>query len=52
LLASGVSVEPCRRNGDSRVAVEAYPAVVVRRFVGRAAYKARQCVGHAGAKGR
>jgi len=39
LLASGVSVEPCRRNGDSRVAVEAYPAVVARRFVGRAAYK-------------
>ena len=39
LLASGVSVEPCRRNGDPRVAVEAYPAVVARRFLGRAAYK-------------
>jgi Protein of unknown function (DUF429) len=39
LLASGVRVEPCRRNGDSRVAVEAYPAVVARRFLGRAAYK-------------
>ncbi len=39
LLASGVRVEPCRRNGDGRVAVEAYPAVVVRRFLGRTAYK-------------
>ncbi len=39
LLASNVSVEPCRRNGDPRVAVEAYPAVVARRFLGRAAYK-------------
>jgi hypothetical protein len=39
LLASGVRVEPCRRNGDDRVAVEAYPAVVARRFLGRAAYK-------------
>ena len=39
LLASGVRVEPCRRNGDERVAVEAYPAIVARRFVGRTAYK-------------
>jgi hypothetical protein len=39
LLASGVRVEPCRRSGDERVAVEAYPAVVVRRFLGRTAYK-------------
>ena len=39
LLASGVRVEPCRRNGDDRVAVEAYPAVVARRFLGRRAYK-------------
>jgi hypothetical protein len=39
LLSSGVRVEPCRRNGDTRVAVEAYPAVVARRFLGRAAYK-------------
>ena len=39
LLASGVRVEPCRRNGDSRVAVEAYPSVVARRFLGRTAYK-------------
>ena len=39
LLASGVRVEPCRRNGEDRVAVEAYPAVVARRFLGRTAYK-------------
>jgi Protein of unknown function (DUF429) len=39
LLASGVRVEPCRRNGDERVAVEAYPALVARRFLGRTAYK-------------
>ena len=39
LLAAGVSVEPCRPNGDARVAVEAYPAVVARRFLGRASYK-------------
>jgi Protein of unknown function (DUF429) len=39
LLASGVRVEPCRRNGDARVAVEAYPAVVARRFLGRTTYK-------------
>lgn len=39
LLASGVSVEPCRPNADNRVAVEAYPAVVARRFLGRTPYK-------------
>ncbi len=39
LLASGVSVEPCRPRRDPRVAVEAYPAVVARRFLGRASYK-------------
>jgi hypothetical protein len=39
LLSSGVRVEPCRRNGNTRVAVEAYPAVVARRFLGRIAYK-------------
>lgn len=39
LLGSGIRVEPCRRNGDNRVAVEAYPAVVARRFLGRTAYK-------------
>ena len=39
LLASGVSVEPCRPTGAGRVAVEAYPAVVARRFLERASYK-------------
>jgi predicted RNase H-like nuclease len=39
LLASGVSVEPCRPTRDTRVAVEAYPAVVARRFLDRKAYK-------------
>ena len=39
LRASGVSIEPCRPNGDPRVAVEAYPAVVARRFLGREPYK-------------
>jgi hypothetical protein len=35
LLTSGVSVVPCRVNHDDRVAVEAYPAVVARRFLDR-----------------
>jgi len=39
LLGAGVSVEPCRPTGDGRVAVEAYPAVVARRFLARASYK-------------
>jgi hypothetical protein len=39
LLASGISVEPCRRTQDARVAVEAYPAVVARRFLARTSYK-------------
>jgi hypothetical protein len=39
LLNAGVSVEPCRRTEDTRVAVEAYPAIVARRFLGRASYK-------------
>lgn len=39
LLASAVSVVPCRPNADNRVAVEAYPAVVARRFLGRSGYK-------------
>ena len=39
LLSAGVSVVPCRPNSDGRVAVEAYPAVVARRFLGREPYK-------------
>ncbi len=39
LLSSGVSVEPCRPTRSERVVVEAYPAVVARRFLGRRSYK-------------
>ncbi len=39
LLRSDVSVEPCRPTGSERVAVEAYPAVVARRFLGKRSYK-------------
>jgi hypothetical protein len=39
LLRSGVRVEPCRKTDDARVAVESYPALVARRFLGRASYK-------------
>ena len=39
LLASSVSIVPCRPNADDRVAVEAYPAVVARRFLERTPYK-------------
>ncbi len=56
LLAAGVRVEPCRPNGDARVAVEAYPAVVARRFLGRAGYKSderrKQTTAHRAARER
>lgn len=39
LLASDVNVVPCRQNDDDRTVVEAYPAVVARRFLGRTSYK-------------
>lgn len=39
LLLSGVSVLPCRANGDTRAAAESYPALVARRLIGRTAYK-------------
>jgi hypothetical protein len=39
LLASAVSVEPCRPTDSERVAVETYPAVVARRFLGKRSYK-------------
>ncbi len=39
LLASPVCVEPLRRNDDRRIAVEAYPALIARRFVGGRSYK-------------
>ncbi len=39
LLRSGASILPCRPNGDSRVIIEAYPALVVRRWIGNRSYK-------------
>ncbi|MGI9049185.1 MAG: DUF429 domain-containing protein [Rubrobacteraceae bacterium] len=39
LLVSGVNVVPCHPSEDTRVALEAYPAVVTRRFLGRRSYK-------------
>ena len=42
LLNASVSVEPCRptaARSDARVVVEAYPAVVARRFLGKRSYK-------------
>lgn len=39
LLSSSVSVKPCRPRGSERVAVEAYPAVVAQRFLGKRSYK-------------
>lgn len=40
LLASGATVEPFLRRDAARIAVEAYPALVARRFTGGASYKA------------
>ena len=37
--AAGVSVLPCRPNESSRIVVEAYPALVARRLIGRDTYK-------------
>ena len=39
LLASGVSILPCRPTNDSRKAVEGYPALVARRWIGKSSYK-------------
>jgi hypothetical protein len=39
LLASGASVLPSRPTGSDRVALEAYPALVVRALVGKVSYK-------------
>jgi Protein of unknown function (DUF429) len=48
LLASGVSILPCRPTNDSRKVVEGYPALVARRWIGKSSYKsddrARQTV--------
>ena len=39
LLDSGVSILPCSVRGDSRIVVEAYPALVARRWVENRSYK-------------
>ncbi len=39
LLKSGVQVVPCHMNGDSRVVVEAYPALVARKWISMSGYK-------------
>ncbi|HLI09839.1 MAG TPA: DUF429 domain-containing protein [Ktedonobacteraceae bacterium] len=39
LLQSGVSILPCRPTSDSRVALEGYPALVARRYLGSRSYK-------------
>jgi Protein of unknown function (DUF429) len=39
LLRSEVSTLPCRQTADKRIAVEGYPALVVRRSIGKRSYK-------------
>jgi hypothetical protein len=39
LLAAGVSVYPCCMQNDSRLCLEAYPALVARRWIGSSSYK-------------
>ncbi len=54
LLRAGVSVLPCHPTDSDRIAVEAYPALVARRWIGRRAYKSddrrRQTPAHAAAR--
>ncbi|MBI3992058.1 MAG: DUF429 domain-containing protein, partial [Candidatus Lambdaproteobacteria bacterium] len=40
LHRSGVNVRPNRPTADARVALETYPALIARRFLGRVSYKA------------
>lgn len=39
VLNSGASVLPCRPNESTRIVVEAYPALLARRIVGKSSYK-------------
>ncbi len=39
LLKAGVSIPPCRVNDDTRVVLEAYPALIARRWIGQQSYK-------------
>ena len=39
LLFSGVSIQPCHPIGDNRIALEVYPALVARKWLGQQSYK-------------
>ncbi len=39
LYQSGLSIEPMRPTHDNRIVIEVYPALLVRRFIGRTPYK-------------
>jgi len=39
LERAGVDVVPCRRRAAERIVVEAYPALLARRYIGRRSYK-------------
>jgi hypothetical protein len=39
LRRSGLSIQPCQPTDESRTVIEAYPALVGRRFLDRASYK-------------
>lgn len=39
LAAAGLHIAPCRPNGDPRIAIETYPALLARELIGRAPYK-------------
>ena len=39
LYHSPISILPCRPTSDTRIAVEGYPALVARKFIGRRSYK-------------
>lgn len=46
LERAGVDVVPCRRRSSERVVVEAYPALLARRYIGRRSYKSDTRRGH------
>lgn len=54
LLAAGVSVLPCHPTAATRLAIETYPALAARRWIGRAGYKSdtrrKQTAAHAEAR--
>ena len=43
LLAAGVSILPCHPTHDDRIAVEGYPALIVRKLIGKRSYKCDNC---------